>query len=70
MDRRAYNVAAFKPFWRWAVALDHRPDLPAIPYYRRAGAEAFMDSYQTWLPDSPPPVLLRRRWFRRVVDVI
>lgn len=67
-ERRAYTVASINPFWRWAVALDHRPDLPAIPYARRAAAEAFADEYE--IAFERKATLLRRRWFPRGVDVV
>lgn len=68
-ERHAYAVASLKPFWRWAVALDHRPDLPAIPYYRRADAELFADEYEAAF-ERKATLLRRRGWFRRVVDVV
>lgn len=69
-ERTAYRVAAIKPFWRWAVAPSERPDIPGIPFYRKAAALAFYDKVRAELP-SPPfgaPVLLRRRWRR--VEVV
>lgn len=69
MRRQAFTVASVKPFWRWAVCLEHRPDLPAIPYYRRADAEAFADSSRAEFPDKTT-LILRRHWLRRRVDVV
>lgn len=66
-ERTAYTVAGIRPFWRWAVALNHRPDLPAIPYYRKADALAFFDESRAAFPESTT-VLLRRR--RRTVEVV
>jgi hypothetical protein len=65
VNRHGYLIASMKPFWRWAVAPQNRPDIPGIPFYRKAGALAFYDSVRADLPDSPP-VLLRRRWGRGV----
>lgn len=69
-DRAAYNVASYKPFWRWAVCPEKRPDIPAIPYYRRADAEAFADEARAAFPRSPVVILKRRGWLRRRVDVV
>ena len=66
-ERRAYTVARIKPFWRWAVALDHRPDLAAIPYYRLADALAFADSYEAAFPERRATILRRHR---RKVEVV
>jgi hypothetical protein len=68
-SRSAYSVASFKPFWRYAVALDGRPDLPGIPYYSKAGALAFFEESVSELPWERT-VLLRKRLFRRVVTVV
>jgi hypothetical protein len=67
-ERTAYAVAGLKPFWRWAVAMDERPDLPAIPYYRKADALAFYDDSALCFPERTT-VLLRRR-LRARVEVI
>lgn len=69
MMRTAYNVAAINPFWRYAVALDHRPDLPAVPYWSKARALAFYDESRAAFPDRTT-VLLRRRWPHRAVEVV
>lgn len=66
-ERHGFAVATFKPFWRWAVCLEHRPELPAIPYYRRAGADLFADEYRASFPDREPLILKRTGW--RTVDV-
>lgn len=60
IERTEYSVLTF-PFWRWAVAIDERPDLPAIAFYRRAAAEAFRDEATRSVPDRTI-VLLRRTW--------
>jgi hypothetical protein len=65
--RAGYYVAALKPFWRYAVALDDRPDLPAIPYYRKAAALAFYDESRADLPWADT-VLLKKRF--RTVTVL
>jgi hypothetical protein len=65
MARNAYYVAAFNPFWRYAVALEGRPDLPAIPFFRKANALAFYDESVAELPWAKT-VLLQRRPFGRV----
>ena len=64
IERRAYAVASFNPFWRWAVALDHRPDLAAIPFFLKADALAFAGDYEAQFEREA--TILRRRWFRRV----
>lgn len=66
MSRNAYLVAGFNPFWRYAVCLDNRPDLPAIPFTRKASALAFFDRSSLSLPQART-VLLKRKWFGRVV---
>lgn len=63
--RNAYSVATFNPFWRYAVALDNRPDLPAIPFTTLRRALVGFDCMTRDLPRSVP-VLLRRRLFGRV----
>jgi hypothetical protein len=60
MDRDAYAVLAL-PFWRWAVAMDERPDLPAIPFYRKASALVFRDECRERFPERRV-VLLRKRF--------
>lgn len=70
MTRTAFNVGSYKPLWRWAVCLEHRPDIPAIPYYRRADAEAFADESRAAFPRATTLVLRRRGWVRRRVDVV
>lgn len=60
--RRAFKVVGIKPLWRWAVCLEHRPDLSAIPYYRRADAEAFADESRAEFPDRTTLVLKRTGW--------
>jgi hypothetical protein len=61
-ERTAFSVASFKPFWRWAVCLEHRPELPAIPYYRRAEADVFADTYRADFPGRSPLILKRVGW--------
>jgi hypothetical protein len=65
--RNAYAVAAFNPFWRYAVALDDRPDLPAVPFFSKAAALAFFDASCADL-DWARTVLLKRRF--RSVEVV
>jgi hypothetical protein len=62
--RPAVAVASFNPFWRYAVALDHRPDLPAIPYWSRAAADVFAADYERQFPGRKATILRRRRWRR------
>lgn len=64
-ERQGYRVAAFNPFWRYAVALDDRPDLAAIPHFTKASALACLDEVRAELPWAKH-VLLRRRPFGRV----
>lgn len=61
VGRTAYRVAAINPCWRWAVALGERPDLPAVPFFRKAKALAFCEESRARLPKRTA-VLLRRRW--------
>lgn len=70
-ERTAYQIAGMKPFWRWAVAPSERPEIPGIPYYRKASALAFYDEVRAELPspEFAPPVLLRRRSRGRVEEV-
>jgi hypothetical protein len=68
-DRTSFLVASFKPFWRYAVCLEHRADLPAISYYRRADAEAFADESRQAFPDRTT-LILKRSWPRRTVRVL
>jgi hypothetical protein len=63
--RQAYIVAKVVPFWRYAVALDERPDLPAVPFFSKAAALAFVDESREQFPERTT-VLLRRRFGRRV----
>lgn len=65
--RTAYSVA-FLPFWRFAVAIDERPDLPAIPFYRLAAAEVFHDDLRERFPERTITIL--RRTFRGTVEVV
>lgn len=62
--RNGYNVAAIKPFWRWAVAPESGRSA-GIPYYRKASALVFLDEVRAELPWDRA-VLLRKRFFRRV----
>lgn len=59
-ERTAYSVLAL-PFWRFAVAIEERPDLPAIPFYRRAAALAMLDEARERFPERTVQ-LLRRTW--------
>lgn len=61
-SRSGLKVAALKPFWRWAVCLEHRPDIPAIPYYRRAAADAFAAESRAAFPTATTLVLKRTGW--------
>jgi hypothetical protein len=65
IDRHAFDVAAFNPFWRYAVCIAERPDITAIPYFSRAAALAFYDESRTEFPGRTT-VLLRRCRGRRV----
>lgn len=64
-QRQGFLVATFNPFWRYAVALEHRPDLPAIPFFSKAAALACRDQMCTELPGRLH-LVLRRRFWRRV----
>jgi hypothetical protein len=64
-NRHAYSVAAINPLWRYAVALDERPDLPAIPYWSKAAALTFFDESHSAFPERTT-VLLRRRGWRKL----
>ncbi len=59
-DRAAYSVLAL-PFWRFAVTIEERPDLPAIPFYRKASALLFVDEVRERCPERTV-TLLRRTW--------
>ena len=64
-------VLSALPFWRWAVAIEERPDLPALPFYRRISALTFADIVRDEFPERS--VLLLHRTIRgvevtRVVD--
>ena len=67
-DRTGFRVAAYNPFWRYAVALWDRPDLAAIPFTRKSAALCCLDQMCAELPSSRP-VLLRRLLLGRV-DVV
>jgi hypothetical protein len=67
MERAAFSVASFLPFWRWAVALEERPDLPAVPFYRKASALAFADESVDRFPQRTT-IVLKRVWGAVVVD--
>lgn len=56
--RVAYAVVSV-PFWRWAVALKERPDLPAVAFYRRASAEVFADECRNRFPARTTQLLRR-----------
>lgn len=57
-ERSAYLVLQV-PFFRWAVAINERPDLPAMAFYRKVSAMAFRDECAANFPDRSV-VLLRR----------
>lgn len=65
----AYSVVTINPFWRYAVAMDERPDLPAISFFSRSAAMVFYDELRSEFPQRTA-VLRRRRPFRRVVDAV
>ena len=60
------RIAAFKPFWRWAVKPSSY-DLIGMPFYTETSARAFLDEC---IRDSPRCSLkfhlLRKRWFNSV----
>lgn len=68
-ERTAYSIAVLHPFWRYAVAIDERPDLPAIAFFQKADATKFHAQFCESHP-AQTVVLLRRRWFRRDVEVV
>lgn len=57
-DRESYSVA-YLPFWRWAVCVAERPDLAAIPFYRKASAMRFAHEASLGLPGRTIEVLKR-----------
>ena len=48
------------PFWRWAVAIAERPDLPAVAFYRKASACSFASEVKRCFPDRTVQLLRRR----------
>lgn len=67
ITRGAYSVAGVLPFWRYAVAIKERPDLPAIPFYRRASALLFRDEVRERFPKRT--VALLKRTPRGLIEV-
>lgn len=67
--KQAYSVAAIKPFWRWAVTLEERPDIPAVPFYTKAAALVLADESAARFPERTT-VLLRRVFLAGEVEII
>lgn len=64
-EREGFHVAMVNPFWRYAVGPERRADIPAVPFFSRAAAEAFYAEVCEKVPWDRP-VMLRRRPFGRV----
>jgi len=58
-DRAAYSIADILPFWRWAVVIAERPDLPGIPFYREASARVLIDELRDRFPERTIQLLHR-----------
>lgn len=69
-ERGSFAVAAFRPFWRWAVCPGRAFIAPGIPYYRKADALEFYDDAVRHFPGRPPLLLRRTGWLRRTVEVV
>ena len=59
-----FRVAAFQPFWRYAV-VSLSIDMPGIPYYSRKEAENFFEKAKAEIPWAQIVMIKRRfSWLR------
>ena len=65
------RVMTIKPFWRYAVLPDALPNEPAMPFYTKKAALAFIESVKAGCsPITDYKMLLFRKvWFKRIEEI-